>query len=71
MNAVTKNLIINATKAFGTNVDAIMMFIEEGLTQVEYREAEAFLNWSFLNKKYFGYDNFEDRLVQFKKCKKD
>lgn len=64
-NAVVKNLILNAAKSCGADVDRVLGFIEEQLTPAEYTEVQKFLTWSFTNKKYFGHGNFEDRVAQF------
>ena len=65
MNAVVKNLILNATKAQGLYVDRIMMYIEEQLTSAQYKEVEAFLTWCVNNKKKFGWGNIDERIQEF------
>jgi hypothetical protein len=66
-NAVVKNLILNATKTCGADVDRIICFIMEQLTPDEYDEVKKFLTWSFTKKKFFGHGNFEDRVAEFEK----
>jgi formylmethanofuran dehydrogenase subunit E len=66
MNAVVKNLILNATKAVGADVDEVLSYVMEQLTPKQYEEAKAFLTWSFTNKKYFGWGNIDDRVREFK-----
>jgi hypothetical protein len=65
MNAVVKNLIINATKACGKNTKKILSFVEEQLTPEEYKKVEAFLNWSFKTGKTFGWGNIDERVSEF------
>jgi hypothetical protein len=67
INAVVKNLILNATKSCGADVDRVLGFIEEQLTPDTYEEVKKFLTWSFTKKKFFGHGNFEDRVAEFKK----
>jgi hypothetical protein len=66
MNAVVKNLILNGTKAVGADADEVLSYIEEQLTPKQYVEVKAFLTWSFTNKKYFGWGNFDDRVKEFR-----
>lgn len=66
MNAVVKNLILNATKVCGANVDEIMGYVIEALSPAQYKEARAFLTWSFTNDKHFGWGNIDDRVQEFK-----
>jgi hypothetical protein len=66
LNAVVKNLLLNATKACGPDVNDIMLFIMEQLTPAAYKEIKAFLTWSFTNKKPFGWGNIDDRYNEFK-----
>ena len=66
INAVVKNLILNATKTCGADVNGVMGFILENLTEKEYSDVKAFLTWSFTNKKYFGWGNFDERYAEFK-----
>ena len=67
INAVVKNLILNATRVCGADIDRILGFTEEMLTHDDYDEVKKFLTWSFTNKKYFGPGNFEERIAEFKK----
>lgn len=69
MDAVVKNLILNATKACGANVDDVLSFVEEQLTIAQYKEVKSFLTWSFSKKKYFGWGNFDERYNEFKSQK--
>lgn len=66
INKIVKNLILNATKVCGADVNRIMSFIMEQLTPAEYQDVEAFLTWSFSNKKFFGHGNFEERVAEYK-----
>jgi hypothetical protein len=68
-NAVVKNLLLNGTKAKGADVDRVLSFVEEQLTPAEAIEVKAFLTWSFTNKKYFGWGNFEERVREFEASK--
>ena len=65
-NTVVRNLMLNATKVCGPDVDRVMPFIEEQLTPAAYKEIKSFLTWSFTNKKYFGWGNFEERYAEYK-----
>ena len=66
-NAVVKNLILNATKTCGADIDRVLSFVEEQLTAEDYIKVSSFLNWSFINKKFFGHGNFEKRVAEFRK----
>ena len=66
LNAVVKNLLLNATKVCGPDVNGVMSFIMEQLTPAAYKEIKSFLTWSFTNKKYFGWGNIDDRYKEFK-----
>jgi hypothetical protein len=70
LNDKVKTLLLNACKTCGANVNHIMSYIEENLTIEEYRDAKAFLTWSFTNKKFFGHGNFKERYAQFKRNSK-
>jgi len=67
MDAVVKNLLLNATKACGADVDRVLSFVEEQLTVTQYKEVKAFLKWSFSKKKFFGWGNFDERFKEFKR----
>jgi hypothetical protein len=70
LNDLIKNLIINATKTCGrSNSDDILSFVEEQMTPAEYKKAKAFLEWSFKTGKTFGWNNFDDRVIEFETSK--
>ena len=66
MNAVVKNLMLNAVKAQGLDVDRVMLYVDEQLTPAQYKEVEAFLTWCVNNKKKFGWGNIDKRVQEFK-----
>ena len=66
MNAVVKNLVLNATKVNGLKVQEIMSYVIEQLTPTQYKEVEDFLNWCIKNNKKFGWGNIDERVQEFK-----
>jgi hypothetical protein len=66
LNAVVKNLLLNATKVCGPNVDEIMSYIMEQLTPAAYKEIKSFLTWSFSNGKHFGWGNIDEVYAEYK-----
>jgi hypothetical protein len=70
MNAVVKNLVLNATKAVGLNPDEIMEYTFEQLTPAEYKEVKGFLEWCVAHGKKYGWGNIDERLEEYKKSKR-
>lgn len=65
---IIKNLILNATTIFGPDPDKVLDFLEDQLTPDPYLDVKDFLTWSYKNKKAINHNNFDKRILSYKKA---
>lgn len=68
MNSKTKSLILRAVSSCGrSNVNEVMSFMFEQLTEKEAKDIRLFLKWAFSNWsiRMFGHGNIEKRWQQW------
>jgi hypothetical protein len=61
INKVTKNIILNAVKTHGRDVDKITSYVDDEIVL----EVKEFLEWSFTNRGYLRHNNFDTYLMEF------
>jgi hypothetical protein len=65
INKVAKNIILNAIKAHGRDVEKIMSYLDEKIAPEGVKEIEEFLTWTFTNRGYLRHNNFDTCLTEF------
>lgn len=69
INKVTKNIILNAVKSHGRNIEKIMPYVNDKVTPREADSIKKFLGWSFTNREYLRHNNFDEALKDFSNLK--